>query len=48
MTGKIVGTMEKKPPLVSVVIPNYNYARYLTRRIESVLQQTFTDYELIL
>ena len=48
MTGKIVGTMEKKQPLVSVVIPNYNYARYLTRRIESVLQQTFTDYELIL
>lgn len=35
-------------PLISVVIPNYNYGRYLKGRIESVLNQTFTDYELIL
>lgn len=35
-------------PLVSVIIPNYNYARYLDARIESVLNQTFTDFELIL
>lgn len=40
--------LEKKVPLVSVVIPNYNYARYLQARIESVLNQTFTDFELIL
>lgn len=35
-------------PLVSVVVPNYNYARYLRERIDSILNQTYTDYELIL
>jgi glycosyltransferase involved in cell wall biosynthesis len=33
---------------VSVIIPNYNHARFLPKRIESVLQQTFQDFELIL
>lgn len=40
--------LEKKIPLVSVVVPNYNYARYLRARIDSILNQTFTDFELIL
>lgn len=35
-------------PLVSVIIPNYNYARYLPERIDSILKQTFQDFELIL
>ncbi|HEV2223906.1 MAG TPA: glycosyltransferase [Candidatus Acidoferrales bacterium] len=35
-------------PKVSVVIPNYNHARFLRKRIDSVLQQTFQDFELIL
>ena len=35
-------------PKVSVVIPNYNHARYLRQRIDSVLQQTFQDFEVIL
>jgi glycosyltransferase involved in cell wall biosynthesis len=34
-------------PKVSVIIPNYNYARYLGQRMRSVLQQTFTDLEVI-
>lgn len=34
-------------PKVSVVIPNYNYARYLSARIASVLQQTYRPYEII-
>ncbi|MCD8318293.1 MAG: glycosyltransferase [Paraprevotella sp.] len=38
----------KKEPLVSVIIPNFNYGRYLEERIESVSRQTFTDFELIL
>jgi len=33
---------------VSVIIPNYNHARFLRRRIESVLCQTYQDFELIL
>ncbi len=33
---------------VSVVIPNYNYARYLKKRIKSILRQTYPIYELII
>ena len=35
-------------PKVSVIIPNYNHAPYLKRRIDSVLNQTYTDFEVIL
>jgi len=35
------------PPVVSVVIPTYNRAWCLTRAVDSVLDQTFTDKELI-
>lgn len=39
---------EEKRPRVSVIVPNYNYARYLEERIESILNQTYQDFELIL
>ncbi len=32
--------------LVSIVIPNYNYAAYPGRSIESVVEQTYRDIEL--
>jgi glycosyltransferase involved in cell wall biosynthesis len=32
---------------VSVIIPNYNYERYLKLRINSVLKQTYPIYEII-
>ncbi len=36
-----------RPPPVSVVIPSHNRAAMLRRAIESVLAQTFADFELI-
>ncbi len=32
---------------VSVVVPNYNYARYLEDRLESIFRQTYPLYEVI-
>ncbi len=34
-------------PLVTVLIPAYNAAATIERAINSVLAQTFTDYEII-
>lgn len=35
-------------PKVSVIVPAYNVEKYLNRCIDSILAQTFTDFELIL
>lgn len=40
--------MDNKSPKVTVIIPNYNHAQYLPQRIESVLRQDFTDFEVLL
>jgi glycosyltransferase involved in cell wall biosynthesis len=34
-------------PRISVILPNYNYARYLKERVRSILRQTFRDLELL-
>ncbi|MBR1799415.1 MAG: glycosyltransferase family 2 protein [Bacteroidales bacterium] len=35
-------------PAVSVIVPNYNHAPFLKQRMQSILSQTFTDFEIIL
>jgi glycosyltransferase involved in cell wall biosynthesis len=37
----------KKLPLISVIIPNYNYARFLSKAISSVENQTYQNTEII-
>ena len=34
--------------MISIVIPNYNHGSYLKQRIESVLGQSYQDFELII
>lgn len=35
-------------PLVSVIIPNYNHAKFLDERIQSILNQTYQNFEVII
>ena len=35
-------------PAISVILPTYNCAEYLNESIQSILNQTFTDFELII
>ncbi len=37
----------KNKPLISVIITNYNYGKYVPKAIESVLNQTYKNIELI-
>lgn len=34
--------------MISIIIPVYNVEKYLAKCIDSILSQTFTDWELIL
>lgn len=40
--------MKDTCPLISVIVPIYNTEKYLRRCIDSILAQTFSDFELIL
>lgn len=40
--------MNKKEPLVSVVMPAYNAEKYIGEAIESILNQSFKDFEFII
>jgi glycosyltransferase involved in cell wall biosynthesis len=37
-----------KMPLLSVIVPNYKHARFLRQRLDSIFDQTFQDFEVIL
>ena len=40
--------MQKRLPLVSILIPNFNHSRYLNQCIQSALEQTYANKEIIL
>ena len=42
-----VVALERGRPLVSVVIPCYDYGRFVTEAVDSILRQTVTDLEII-
>lgn len=38
----------KKQPLISLIIPVYNVEKYLKKCLDSIINQTFSDFEIIL
>lgn len=38
----------KFKPIVSIIVPNYNHSKYLEQRIQTILMQTYENYEIIL
>ena len=35
-------------PLVSIIVPNYNHAKFLQKRLDSIFNQTYKNFEAIL
>jgi len=35
-------------PLVSIIVPNYNHSSYLNERLESVFNQSYQNFEVII
>lgn len=40
--------MNQKSPLVSVIVPNYNHAQYLEQRLDTIFNQTYQNFEVII
>ena len=40
--------MNKNNPNFSICIPNYNYGKYIGDTIQSVLNQTYQNFEIII
>jgi glycosyltransferase involved in cell wall biosynthesis len=43
-----IRSVGKIDPLISVIVPNFNYSRYLAERLSSIYNQTFQDFEVII
>ncbi len=39
---------EAHQPLVSVIIPNYNHAKYIEQRFKSIIEQSYPNIEIII
>ena len=35
-------------PKVSIIVPNYNHSKFLEKRLDSIFNQTYKDFEIIL
>ena len=40
--------MQFKQPLISIIVPNYNHHKYLLQRLDSIFNQTYHNFEVIL
>lgn len=40
--------VEISNPLVSIIVPNYNHAQFLEQRLQTIYQQSYSNYEVIL
>lgn len=40
--------MEQVNPVVSIIVPNYNHEKFLKQRLESIFNQTYINFEVIL
>jgi len=48
MTDSLRDNATQSPPRVSVVMATYNYGQYIAQAIQSVMKQTYTDWELLI
>ena len=40
--------INNQKPLITVIVPNYNHEKYLVERLESIYNQTYSNFEVIL
>lgn len=45
-TGR--GVVDARDPLVSVLVPAYNHAKYIEKTIDSIMQQSYRNFEVLI